>query len=177
MGAQIQSAEHAEEYVRWAKFAPRGLRGFNTSGRDADYTHKTPAQFAVDANRDSFLAIQIETAGVLKDADQIAAIDGVDLLIFRRRSAMSASMATKKCGKQSTQSPPPARNTANTGARYRQTLGHATGKPRIRRKGHRARLPPAEHRRRRADDASRHRIDQGYVHQVFLSGPIVLCAG
>jgi 2-dehydro-3-deoxyglucarate aldolase/4-hydroxy-2-oxoheptanedioate aldolase len=80
MGARITSAEHAEEFVRWAKFAPRGLRGMNSSGRDALYTHKSQGQFAVDSNREQLVSIQIETLGALKEIDQIAAIDGVDLL-------------------------------------------------------------------------------------------------
>lgn len=82
MAAQIHSAAQAEEFIKWAKFAPRGLRGVNTSGRDAHYTHKPPAQFAADANREHFTAIQIETMGSLNEADQIAAIDGVDLLFI-----------------------------------------------------------------------------------------------
>ena len=80
MAAQIHSAEQAEQFVRWAKFAPRGLRGMNTGGRDAWFTHKTVTQFAEDANREHLVAIQIETLGALKEADKIAAIDGVDML-------------------------------------------------------------------------------------------------
>ena len=80
MAARIESADHAEQFMQWAKFAPRGSRGMNTSGRDSDYTYKTQVDFAADANRDHFISIQIETLGALKDADKIAAIDGVDLL-------------------------------------------------------------------------------------------------
>jgi 2-dehydro-3-deoxyglucarate aldolase/4-hydroxy-2-oxoheptanedioate aldolase len=80
MAARIESAAHAEEFVQWAKFAPRGSRGMNTGGRDALYTHKSPAQFAADSNREQLVAIQIETATALAEADQIAAIDGVDVL-------------------------------------------------------------------------------------------------
>lgn len=80
MAAQIVSAAQAEEFVTWAKFAPRGMRGMNTSGRDADYTHKGQIEFAAAANRDHLVAIQIETLGALREADAIAAIDGVDLL-------------------------------------------------------------------------------------------------
>ena len=80
MAARIESAQHAEEFVQWAKFAPRGNRGLNVGGRDANYTHKTAVQFAADANREQLVAIQIETARALAEADQIAAIDGVDLL-------------------------------------------------------------------------------------------------
>jgi 2-dehydro-3-deoxyglucarate aldolase/4-hydroxy-2-oxoheptanedioate aldolase len=80
MAARIESAAQAEQFVQWAKFAPRGSRGMNTSGRDAHYTHKAPAQFAADANRDGLVAIQIETRGALDEAERIAAIDGVDVL-------------------------------------------------------------------------------------------------
>jgi len=80
MAARIESLAQAEQFVQWAKFGPRGQRGFNVGGRDADYTHKSPARFAEDANRTLFVAIQIETREVLPDIDAIAALDGVDLL-------------------------------------------------------------------------------------------------
>ena len=80
MAAQIHSAEEAEQFVRWAKFAPRGARGLNAGGCDAGYTHTPPARFVEEANRDLLTAIQIETAGAVEDAEAIAAIDDVDLL-------------------------------------------------------------------------------------------------
>ncbi len=80
MAAQIRSAAQAEEFVTWAKFAPRGMRGMNTSGRDARYTHLSQADFAETANRDHLVLIQIETAQSVREVEQIAAIDGVDLL-------------------------------------------------------------------------------------------------
>lgn len=82
MGAQIQSADHAAQFASWCKFAPQGTRGINTTGFDADYTHKPLAQFATDANRRNFVAIQIETLGALQDADAIAALPDVDLLFI-----------------------------------------------------------------------------------------------
>lgn len=80
MGAQIRSAEHAREFNSWCRFAPAGSRGLNMGGRDCDYTHKPLAQFVEDANRDVFVAIQIETLGALAEVDEIASIEGVDLL-------------------------------------------------------------------------------------------------
>ena len=80
MAAQIRSAAHAEEFVSWTKFAPRGCRGMNTSGRDADYTHRSQAEFAERSNREHLILIQIEAASAVQEADAIAAIDGVDLL-------------------------------------------------------------------------------------------------
>jgi 2-dehydro-3-deoxyglucarate aldolase/4-hydroxy-2-oxoheptanedioate aldolase len=80
MAAQVVSAAEAEKFITWAKFAPRGVRGLNTQGADANFTHKTQLELARDANRDHFVAIQVETLGALEEADKIAAIDGVDLL-------------------------------------------------------------------------------------------------
>lgn len=80
MAAQIFTAEQAAEFVSWTKFAPQGVRGLNSGGRDAGYSHTPLAQFVEEANRDNFVAIQIETLESVEQADQIAALDGVDLL-------------------------------------------------------------------------------------------------
>ncbi|REK17216.1 MAG: hypothetical protein DWQ37_07040 [Planctomycetota bacterium] len=80
MAAQVTSAAEAEMFVTWAKFAPRGMRGLNTQGADAHFTRKSQMELAHDANRDNFVAIQIETLGALDDVDAIAATEDVDLL-------------------------------------------------------------------------------------------------
>lgn len=80
MAAQIFTAEQAEQFVRWAKFYPRGNRGLNTGGWDAQFAKIPAAEFCEKANRESFVAIQIETAQSVEECEKIAAIDGVDLL-------------------------------------------------------------------------------------------------
>lgn len=82
MAAMIHSAAQAEEFVQWATFAPRGNRGLNTSGYDGGYATRSPKDFVAHANRESFVAIQIETLGALEECEAIAAIDGVDLLFI-----------------------------------------------------------------------------------------------
>jgi 2-dehydro-3-deoxyglucarate aldolase/4-hydroxy-2-oxoheptanedioate aldolase len=80
MAAQISSAEQAEQFVRWAKFHPRGARGLNSGGWDAQFATIPLAQFCERANRESFVAIQVETLGAAEQCHEIAAIDGVDML-------------------------------------------------------------------------------------------------
>ena len=80
MASQIRSAEQAEQFLRWAKFPPVGERGTILTGRDADYSHKPVAQFCSDANRDTLVGIQIEALSAVEQVNDIAAIDGVDLL-------------------------------------------------------------------------------------------------
>ena len=82
MAVQIYSVEQAREFVSWAKFAPEGTRGMNTGGRDSDFTHTLAAQFGQESNLNNFVAIQIETLGALEQADEIAAIQGVDVLFI-----------------------------------------------------------------------------------------------
>ena len=82
MAAQIFSAEQAELFVRWAKFMPRGARGLNNGGWDAQFGRIGPADFCQKANRETFVAIQIETLGAVEECDAIAAIEGVDLLFI-----------------------------------------------------------------------------------------------
>jgi 2-dehydro-3-deoxyglucarate aldolase/4-hydroxy-2-oxoheptanedioate aldolase len=80
MAAQIFSARQAEEFVKWSKFAPRGCRGLNTGGWDAQFTTIPAAEFTRRANEETFVAIQIETLQAVEECDAIAAIDGVDAL-------------------------------------------------------------------------------------------------
>jgi 2-dehydro-3-deoxyglucarate aldolase/4-hydroxy-2-oxoheptanedioate aldolase len=82
MAAQISSAEQAEEFVQWCKFAPRGRRGLNSGGFDGGFGRLPLAEFCEQANRNSFVAIQIETREALECCEAIAAIDGVDLLFI-----------------------------------------------------------------------------------------------
>lgn len=80
MASQITSADHAEQFVRWAKFAPRGHRGLNPLGYDGGYGSIPLAEFTQRSNEQTFVAVQIETAQAVNEADAIAAIDGIDLL-------------------------------------------------------------------------------------------------
>lgn len=80
MAAQIETAAQAEEFVQWAKFAPRGRRGLNTGGFDGQFGLLPAAELCERANRENFVAIQIETLQSVEECDAIAAIDGVDLL-------------------------------------------------------------------------------------------------
>jgi 4-hydroxy-2-oxoheptanedioate aldolase len=80
MGARIETVEQAREFLGWMKFAPEGNRGVNLSGRDALYGSKPGLQFFADSNRDALAVVQIETLGALEQAEEIAALPGLDML-------------------------------------------------------------------------------------------------
>lgn len=79
---RCDNAEEAAEVVRWAKFAPLGTRGFDGAGPDAHYTNVPIAEYIQHANRETLIIIQLEHAQAIAQAEAIAAVPGVDVLMF-----------------------------------------------------------------------------------------------
>jgi 4-hydroxy-2-oxoheptanedioate aldolase len=80
MVAQVRTLAEVEQAVEWAKYPPLGKRGFfggNIEGRFGDIDMAT---HVASANRDRWLAIQIETPEAVEIVEQIAATKGVDWL-------------------------------------------------------------------------------------------------
>ncbi len=80
MVSMVRSPDEAEQAVRWAKFWPRGERGMNGGNRDGRFGLLPMADYVVRANRETFVGIQIETAGALATVAEIAAVPDVDML-------------------------------------------------------------------------------------------------
>lgn len=78
----VGSADEARALVSAIKFPPLGDRGFCGGGRDADYWIGKPADYVEQANRETFLVVQVETPQALENADAIAAVPGVDVLFL-----------------------------------------------------------------------------------------------
>jgi 2-dehydro-3-deoxyglucarate aldolase/4-hydroxy-2-oxoheptanedioate aldolase len=79
--SMVRSPADAEQAVRWAKFWPRGERGLNGGNRDGRFGLIPLAEYTTRANAESFIGIQIETAGALASVAEIAAVPDVDLLV------------------------------------------------------------------------------------------------
>jgi 4-hydroxy-2-oxoheptanedioate aldolase len=80
MVSMVRSPADAEQAVRWAKFWPRGERGMNGGNRDGRFGLTPLAEYASKANAETFVGIQIETAGAIATVEEIAAVPDVDLL-------------------------------------------------------------------------------------------------
>jgi 2-dehydro-3-deoxyglucarate aldolase/4-hydroxy-2-oxoheptanedioate aldolase len=80
MVAQVRSVEQVRQAVEWAKYPPRGVRGLFLANVEAGYGMVPAAEHVVQANRDRWVAVQIETVEALACVDKLAALDGVDLL-------------------------------------------------------------------------------------------------
>jgi 4-hydroxy-2-oxoheptanedioate aldolase len=80
MVPHCMDAAEARQWVEWTRFPPLGKRGFDGAGADADYMLCDPIHYMEHANRETFLVVQIEDREAVDRADEIAAVEGVDLL-------------------------------------------------------------------------------------------------
>ena len=82
MYPRCDNAAEAAEVVKWAKFPPLGKRGLDGGNADMPYCSMPAAQYIQEANQQTFLVIQIEEEAALDHVDEIAAVNGVDVLFL-----------------------------------------------------------------------------------------------
>lgn len=82
MYPRCDSAEEAREVIQQAKFAPMGKRGIDGAGPDALYGTVPLTDYLQHANEETFVLIQIESREGLDSVEEIAGIEGVDMLFF-----------------------------------------------------------------------------------------------
>ena len=78
----VGSAEEARALVAAMKFPPFGDRGLCGGGRDASYWVGKSVDYTEQANRETFLTVQIETPEALANVEAIAAVPGVEILFL-----------------------------------------------------------------------------------------------
>ena len=79
----VSTPEIAQEIVNSVKFPPIGNRGLDGAGLDSNFALDVwteDSTFIEDANRETFIVAQIETLEAVENADEIASIEGIDLL-------------------------------------------------------------------------------------------------
>lgn len=80
----VESAEQALRLVDEVKYAPVGRRGFSLATRAARYGSLPREEHVSSANRETLLAVTIETSAAVEQAEQIAQVPGIDLLFVGR---------------------------------------------------------------------------------------------
>jgi 2-keto-3-deoxy-L-rhamnonate aldolase RhmA len=78
---QVHSAEEVRHVVSACRFPPLGTRGFGPR-RATNYGRQQGQEYAAEANRRVFVAIQIETAGALRELDAILEVRGFDSIVI-----------------------------------------------------------------------------------------------
>ncbi|WP_020576536.1 HpcH/HpaI aldolase family protein [Actinopolymorpha alba] len=76
----VEGAEQARTIVSWAKYPPVGIRGAAFGVAHDDYVRGDNVAYMRRSNADNLIFTQIETAAGLAAVEEIAAVDGVDVL-------------------------------------------------------------------------------------------------
>lgn len=77
MVPRIESADDVRQVLTYMSYPPHGIRGVATYNRSAAWGKDLSA---IESGRSAQCIIQIESLGALADVDQIACLDGVDVL-------------------------------------------------------------------------------------------------
>ena len=79
----VDNADMAREIVAATKYPPIGNRGLDGAGLDCNFGGDTwlpNSTYIEDANRETFIVAQIETPEAVANAEEIAAVPGIDAL-------------------------------------------------------------------------------------------------
>ncbi len=82
MVPHIMSLQDAENVVRMTRFHPLGCRAIDGGNADGAYTNMDFKEYLEQANRERFVALQIEDPEPLDELEAIAALEGYDMLFF-----------------------------------------------------------------------------------------------
>ncbi|MDD3967311.1 MAG: aldolase/citrate lyase family protein [Proteiniphilum sp.] len=78
----IMSLKDAKEVIHYTRFHPVGRRPIDGGNADGSYTNLCFNAYLDQANRQRFVALQIEDPEPLDQLNAIAALDGFDILFF-----------------------------------------------------------------------------------------------
>lgn len=82
MVPHVMSLADARNVVRTTRFHPIGRRPVDGGNADGLYCNIDFVEYLRQANDQRFVAIQIEDPEPLKDLEEIAALDGIDIIFF-----------------------------------------------------------------------------------------------
>lgn len=82
MVPHVMSLDDAKQVARMTRFHPLGRRPVDGGNADGAYCAIEFKQYLAEANRERFVAIQIEDPEPLAELDAIAAVPGIDMLFF-----------------------------------------------------------------------------------------------
>ena len=82
MVPHLMSVDEARSVVRMTKFQPVGRRPVDGGNLDGAFCMVDPVTYMQHANRERFVICQIEDPEAMEDVNDIAAVDGIDMLFF-----------------------------------------------------------------------------------------------
>lgn len=82
MVPHLMNLEEAKKIVYYTKFHPIGRRPLDGGYADGAYCQLPPEEYLKQANEQRFVVVQIEDPEPLNEIEEIAKLDGIDMLFF-----------------------------------------------------------------------------------------------
>jgi len=82
MVPHVMSADDARRIVRQTRFHPIGRRPLDGGNADGAYCTIASDEYTQQANRERFVIVQIEDPEPLAELDEIAQLEGIDVILF-----------------------------------------------------------------------------------------------
>jgi 2-keto-3-deoxy-L-rhamnonate aldolase RhmA len=82
MVPMVETKEHAETVVKYSKYQPVGDRGYTAGGAHTDYLGGKHVDLMARGNAKVLSIAQIETKLAVQNAEEIAATEGIDVLLI-----------------------------------------------------------------------------------------------
>jgi 4-hydroxy-2-oxoheptanedioate aldolase len=82
MVPHVMSLEDAKRVVRMTRFHPIGRRPLDGGNADGAYCNIDAVEYTRQANEQRFVCIQIEDPEPLDELEDIASLDGIDIILF-----------------------------------------------------------------------------------------------
>lgn len=78
---RVESPDLLERAVSWARFPPRGIRGFGLMTMHVDYEPATMPQMIGHMNENIMVVLQIETLRAVEARDELLSVAGIDAVM------------------------------------------------------------------------------------------------
>ena len=94
----VDTAEQARRIAGSLRFPPMGSRGLSVSGRAGGWGRLEPLNYMARQNDSAQLWLQIESPRAVRNAAEIAAVDGVDGLLVGPADLFASTLAAEAIG-------------------------------------------------------------------------------
>jgi len=79
---RVETPEQAEKAVQAVRYPPVGQRGMAVARGHNDYKRQNALSFALEANRENLVIVQIESKAAVERVDEIVSVPGVDIALI-----------------------------------------------------------------------------------------------
>jgi 2-keto-3-deoxy-L-rhamnonate aldolase RhmA len=79
---RVHTPEEARSAVQWMKYPPAGKRGFGMHSIMTDFEWRNPVEMMAEVDRQTLVALQVESREGLECVEATAAVPGVDVLFI-----------------------------------------------------------------------------------------------